>query len=228
MLMAKTWQEMMTRPSAWSARSVLREGHRHQPARHGEHRRDGDGVPDGHQQGRCGTCSSSQRGFDISDEAPCRRLRPGELGHRKSQERDGHGSGEDRQRRGDTGGYGDHSEPEVEVNPRPDVRDRRGRHVTDTELAGLEVVSALAHHVSPRPATAYHLNCGAGGHIRDAVTWRSQAVARSGCRCCRSRLGQCSGANRAVKCRSCRGWDTMRMPGSWAARLATRVTTSIT
>ncbi len=41
-------------------------------------------------------------------------------------------------------------------------------------------------------------------------------------------LGQCNGANRAVKCRSCRGWDTMRMPGSWAARLATRVTTSIT
>ena len=40
--------------------------------------------------------------------------------------------------------------------------------------------------------------------------------------------GQCSGANRAVKCRSCRGWDTMRMPGSWAARLATRVTASIT
>jgi len=40
--------------------------------------------------------------------------------------------------------------------------------------------------------------------------------------------GQCSGANRAVKCRSCRGWDAMRMPGSWAARSATRVTTSIT
>ncbi len=41
-------------------------------------------------------------------------------------------------------------------------------------------------------------------------------------------LGQCSGANRAVKCRSCRGWDTMRMPGSRVARLATRVTASVT
>ncbi len=50
----------------------------------------------------------------------------------------------------------------------------------------------------------------------------------SGCGWCWLRLGQCSGANRAVKCRSCRGWDTMRMPGSQAARLATRVTTSIT
>jgi hypothetical protein len=40
--------------------------------------------------------------------------------------------------------------------------------------------------------------------------------------------GQPSGANRAVKCRSCLGWDTIRMPGSRAARLATRVTTSIT
>ena len=60
------------------------------------------------------------------------------------------------------------------------------------------------------------------------VTRRSPAVVLSGCRCCWLRLGQCSGANRAVKCRSCRGWDTMRMPGSWAARLATRVTTSIT
>ena len=59
------------------------------------------------------------------------------------------------------------------------------------------------------------------------VTRRSPAVVLSGCRCW-LRLGQCSGANRAVKCRSCRGWDTMRMPGSWAARLATRVTTSIT
>jgi len=59
--------------------------------------------------------------------------------------------------------------------------------------------------------------------------WR--ACARSGPgrgRGRQHRLGQCSGANRAVKCRSCWGWDTMRMPGSWAARLATRVTTSIT
>ena len=40
--------------------------------------------------------------------------------------------------------------------------------------------------------------------------------------------GQRSGANRAVKCRSCLGWDTMRMPGRSAARPATRVTASIT
>ena len=39
---------------------------------------------------------------------------------------------------------------------------------------------------------------------------------------------QRSGANRAVKCRSWRGWDTMRMPGRPAARRATRRTTSIT
>ena len=36
------------------------------------------------------------------------------------------------------------------------------------------------------------------------------------------------GANLAVKCRSWRGWDTMRIPGSAAARPATRVTTSMT
>ena len=46
------------------------------------------------------------------------------------------------------------AEPEVEVDPRPDVRDRRGRHVGGTELTGLEVLSALAHHVSPHPAAA--------------------------------------------------------------------------
>ena len=40
--------------------------------------------------------------------------------------------------------------------------------------------------------------------------------------------GSVQRANRAVKWRSCRGWDTMRMPGSRAARLATRVTASIT
>src|ERR1700733_12400942 len=81
--------------------------------------------------------------------APSARLRPGELGHREGQEADGHGSGQDGQRRGDTGGDRDHPEPEVEVNSRPDVRDRRGGHVGGTELAGLEAVSALAHHVSP-------------------------------------------------------------------------------
>ncbi len=40
--------------------------------------------------------------------------------------------------------------------------------------------------------------------------------------------GQGYGANRAVKCRSWLGWETMRMPGSLAARLATRVATSMT
>ena len=40
--------------------------------------------------------------------------------------------------------------------------------------------------------------------------------------------GQESGANRAVKWRRCRGWDTMRKPGRLAARLATRVRTSMT
>ena len=39
---------------------------------------------------------------------------------------------------------------------------------------------------------------------------------------------QRSGANRAVKCRRCRGSDTMRIPGSPAARAATRMRTSIT
>ncbi len=37
---------------------------------------------------------------------------------------------------------------------------------------------------------------------------------------------QPSRANLAVKCRSWRGWDTMRIPGSVAARAATRATTS--
>ena len=42
------------------------------------------------------------------------------------------------------------------------------------------------------------------------------------------RRNQCSGANRAVKCRRCLGWDTMRIPGRSAARPATRVRTSMT
>ena len=40
--------------------------------------------------------------------------------------------------------------------------------------------------------------------------------------------GQRSGANRAVKCRSCLGWDAMRMPGRSADRPTIRVTASIT
>src|SRR3984957_2950366 len=44
----------------------------------------------------------------------------------------------------------------------------------------------------------------------------------------RRRYRHSSGANRAVKCRRFRGWDTIRKPGRLAARLATRVSTSMT
>ena len=142
-------QHQGKRPPRGMPRGVMRQGHRHHPARHGEHRRDRDGVAHGDQQGRGDSGPGSQRGFHISDEAPRRRLRLGELGHRESQEHDGHASGDDRQRRGDAGGHRDNSEREIEVDPRPDIRDRRGGHVGRAELAGLEVVSALAHRVSP-------------------------------------------------------------------------------
>ena len=89
--------------------------------------------------------------------------------------------------------------------------------------AGAERVAVIdidAHHGNGTQAIFYHRVDYGSVHVDPEAGWFPHYAGYAGERG--------SGANRAVKCRSCLGWDTMRIPGSSAARLATRVTTSIT
>ncbi len=132
-------------------RGVMGDGQRHHAPRHGEHPRYGHGEPHRDQDGRGDARPRSQRGLHVGDEASRRRLRLGEFGHDEGKQDDGQTSRENRQRRGNSSGDGDHPEGEVEVDPWPDVGDRRGRHVHRAQLPSLEMVSAhptLAHRVN--------------------------------------------------------------------------------
>ena len=124
---------------------VVGEGHRHHAAGHREHPGHGDRVARRHQQCRQHAGPSAEARLYVSDEAAGRWLGPGELGHRPGQENDGDSGGQDRQRSGDPSRHRDHSEGEVEVDPRPDVGDRREGQICRAQLPGSEplVVGAL-------------------------------------------------------------------------------------
>ncbi len=128
-------------------RRVVRNGQRHHATRHREDPGDRRRVPHRDQQGCRHPGPRPQRSLDIGDEAPGRRLRLGELGHREGEQDDGHASRDDRQGGGHPGRDRDHPEREVEVDPGPDVGDRRGCQVRCAQLPGSKVVSALAHRL---------------------------------------------------------------------------------
>jgi hypothetical protein len=110
------------------------KGHRHHPAGHREHSGHRNRVTDGDQQGGHHSGPGSESCLDIGQEAPRRRLDPGELRHRERQKDHGDPSGHDGQGSRDVGGDDDHAEGEVEIDARSDVGNGRDRQIYGAEL----------------------------------------------------------------------------------------------
>ena len=119
-------------------RGVVGERQRDHAAGHREHAGERNGVADRDEQRHDDAGLRSERGLDVGDEASRGRLGLRELGDDEGEQDDGDAAGEDRQRRGDARGDRDDSEGEVEVDPGPDVRDRRGGHIGRAQLAGAD------------------------------------------------------------------------------------------
>ena len=130
------------------------ERQRDHSAGHREHARDRHGETHGEQPRDEHAGPGAERCLDVGDEAARGGLQSRELGHDEGEEEDGDARDDDRERRGYACGDRDHAEREVEIDPGPDVGDRRRGHLLQAELLLLTRRFSGRTHTSRFPLSA--------------------------------------------------------------------------